>query len=40
MNYGIPTLMEFSDIEDLARFCAEHGFGFMEMNMTFRITLK
>lgn len=35
MNYGIPTLMEFSDIEDLARFCAEHGFGFMEMNMTF-----
>ncbi len=35
MNYGIPTLMEFPDIDLLAAFCAEHGFGFMEMNMTF-----
>ena len=35
MNYGIPTLMEFSDIGVLTRFCAEHGFGFVEMNMTF-----
>lgn len=35
MNYGIPTLMEFSDPNDLAAFCAEHGFGFVELNMTF-----
>ena len=35
MTYGIPTLMEFSDIEVLTRFCAERGFGFVEMNMTF-----
>ena len=35
MNYGIPTLMEFPEAETLARFCAEHGFGFVEMNMTF-----
>ncbi|MBQ8092322.1 MAG: sugar phosphate isomerase/epimerase [Clostridia bacterium] len=35
MNYGIPTLMEFPDIEDLAAFCRNHGFSFIEMNMTF-----
>ena len=35
MIYGIPTLMEFSDKEVLARFCADHGFRFVEMNMTF-----
>ncbi len=35
MIYGIPTLMEYSDIDVLTRFCAEHGFGFVEMNMTF-----
>ncbi len=35
MNYGIPTLMEYSDTDILTRFCAEHGFGFVEMNMTF-----
>ncbi len=35
MNLGIPTLMEFSDINELARFCSDHGFGFIEMNMTF-----
>ena len=35
MNYGIPSLMEFTEIEPLARFCANHGFSFLEMNMTF-----
>lgn len=35
MIYGIPTLMEFPDIGELAKFCADHGFGFVEMNMTF-----
>ena len=35
MIYGIPTLMELSDAGDLAHFCAEQGFAFMEMNMTF-----
>lgn len=35
MKYGIPTLMEFPDVEKLAEFCAEQGFGFVEMNMTF-----
>lgn len=35
MIYGIPTLMEYSDIDTLACFCAEHGFGFVEMNTTF-----
>ncbi len=35
VNYGIPTLMEFPEAESLARFCADSGFQFMEMNMTF-----
>lgn len=35
MNYGIPTLMEFSHPDALAAFCAAYGFGFVEMNMTF-----
>ena len=35
MIYGIPTLMEFTDVRDLAKFCADHEFDFMEMNMTF-----
>ena len=35
MICGIPTLMEFSDAEVLTRFCAEQGFDFVEMNMTF-----
>ena len=35
MIYGIPTLMEFSDIEALVRFCAEQEFRFVEINMTF-----
>ncbi len=35
MTYGIPTLMEYPDIDALTRFCAELGFRFVEMNMTF-----
>lgn len=35
MDYGIPTLLEFSSTDDLARFCADNGFAFVEMNMTF-----
>nr|AHF25623.1 xylose isomerase domain-containing protein [uncultured bacterium Contigcl_23] len=35
MICGIPTLMEYSDPDVLAAFCAEQGFGFVEMNMTF-----
>ena len=35
MLYGIPTLMAYSDIDALTSFCAENGFGFVEMNMTF-----
>ncbi len=35
MTYGIPTLMEYSDTDVLTRFCAEQGFDFVEMNMTF-----
>ena len=35
MTYGIPTLMAYSDPDELARYCADNGFRFMEMNMTF-----
>ncbi|MBQ9009186.1 MAG: sugar phosphate isomerase/epimerase [Clostridia bacterium] len=35
MIYGIPSLLEFPTARDLAEFCAEHEFDFMEMNMTF-----
>ena len=35
MIYGVPTLMEYSDIDVLTCFCAEHGFAFVEMNTTF-----
>ena len=35
MIYGVPTLMEYSGADALARFSAENGFGFAEMNMTF-----
>ena len=35
MIYGIPTLMEYSDNAVLFRFCAEQGYRFAEMNMTF-----
>ena len=35
MICGIPTLMEYSDPDALTGFCAEQGFDFVEMNMTF-----
>lgn len=35
MIFGIPTLMEFPEAEPLIRFCAELGFPFAELNMTF-----
>ena len=35
MKYGIPSLMALTDAEALARFCADTGFDFVEMNMTF-----
>ena len=35
MDFGIPTLMEFPEAEELAAFCGAQGFGFVEMNMTF-----
>ena len=35
MNYGIPTLMEYPGLDGLAAFCAEQGFAFAELNMTF-----
>lgn len=35
MNYGIPSLMEYAQPEPLVRFCAEHGFRFVELNMTY-----
>ncbi len=35
MIYGIPTLMEYPGLDGLAAFCAEQGFAFAELNMTF-----
>ena len=35
MLYGIPTLMDLPDLDALSRFCAENGFQFVELNMTF-----
>ena len=35
MDYGIPTLMDLPQPEQLARYCADNGFAFVEMNMTF-----
>lgn len=35
MKYGIPSLIEFSDVKSHAAFCAEHGFRFVELNMTY-----
>ncbi len=35
MYYGIPSLMEYPGAEQLAVFCAQNGFGFAEINMTF-----
>lgn len=35
MKYGIPSLMEFSDPRPLVEFCAEQGFDFVELNLTY-----
>lgn len=35
MKYGIPSLFEFRTAEDHIRFCAENGFDFFEMNLSF-----
>ncbi len=35
MICGIPTLMDCPDVGQLTRFCAETGFSFAELNMTF-----
>lgn len=35
MRYGIPSLMEFCDVESHAAFAAANGFGFLELNMTY-----
>ena len=35
MEYGIPSLMAFSDTESHAAFCAENGYRFTELNMTY-----
>lgn len=35
MNYGIPSLMEYARPESLVHFCAEQGFRFVELNMTY-----
>lgn len=35
MIYGIPSLIEFRTAEQHLRFCAEHGFSFFEMNLSF-----
>ena len=35
MQYGIPSLMEFTKVESHAAFAAENGFAFIELNMTY-----
>lgn len=35
MKYGIPSLLEFRTVEEHMRFCAENGFDFFEMNLSF-----
>ena len=35
MEYGIPTLMDCPEPGALTRYCAENGFSFVEINMTF-----
>lgn len=35
MEYGIPSLMEFSTVERHAAFCSENGYRFVELNMTY-----
>ena len=32
-NYGMPTLIEISTLEDCAKLCAESGLDFIELNM-------
>lgn len=32
-NYGMPTLIELSDIEECAKLCSELGLDFIELNM-------
>ena len=34
-GYGIPTLMDLPNVNDLADFCVDNGFSFIEMNQTF-----
>lgn len=33
IEYGMPTLLEFNDIEECAQLCAELGLRFIEINM-------
>ncbi len=33
VNYGMPTLIETSTLEDCAKLCAELGLDFIELNM-------
>ncbi len=33
-NYGMPTLIEVSTIEECAKLCSEFGLGYIELNMS------
>ena len=33
INYGMPTLIETSTVEECAKLCAELGLDFIELNM-------
>ena len=35
MKYGMPSLIEFRTVEEHARFCAENGLDFYELNLAF-----
>jgi sugar phosphate isomerase/epimerase len=35
MRLGIPTLIEFNSVEQHLRFASEHGFDFVEINLSF-----
>lgn len=35
MLFGMPSLIEFRTVEEHARFCAEHGLSFFELNLAF-----
>lgn len=35
MKYGIPSLIEYHTAEEHMRFCADNGFDFFEMNLSF-----